>query len=337
MITRRIDRFDYKIFHETGEKVLLPGRENSNLKMAEKEAVESLKIEGDINHSLSIYVLEDLYTEDEVDEGIRVISSLCQEYRHIHVELRTKLGETYKEQYPKYDEIVGGLIKFIKSAKSKLRNLRESAEKRVEEKTNLEQEKEINALKFEEELLALKISQVEDSVEISVVENVHEIDSYIGKIEGFIDEYFTLSAKLKFCLGESYENLYASKLKKCTSDMHQNIKMAKIMKQKIIQECEKFGRLQVEKVEQGRQIKNAEILRDEIFFRCNSLRKKYDNKFEGLSDYKILEINKDKTLDLEFNGILEKFTALAALAPGGVEGVQKIVENALGVRDELPN
>ena len=214
MITRRIDRFDYKIFHETGEKVLLPGRENSNLKMAEKEAVESLKIEGDINHSLSIYVLEDLYTEDEVDEGIRVISSLCQEYRHIHVELRTKLGETYKEQYPKYDEIVGGLIKFIKSAKSKLRNLRESAEKRVEEKTNLEQEKEINALKFEEELLALKICQVEDSVEISIVENVHEIDSYIGKIEGFIDEYFTLSAKLKFCLGESYEKFICFKIKK---------------------------------------------------------------------------------------------------------------------------
>ena len=131
------------------------------------------------------------------------------------------------------------------------------------------------------------------------------------------------------------KNLYASKLKKCTSDMHQNIKMAKIMKQKIIHECEKFRRLQVEKVEQGRQIMNAEILRDEIFFRCDSLRKKYGNKFEGLSDYQILEINKDKSLDLEFNGILEKFTALAALAPGGVEGVQKIVENALGVRDEF--
>ena len=55
MNTRSKDRFDYKVFDETGIKVLISGVENLNIKMDTKEVVDELKIIGDIKHWVNMF------------------------------------------------------------------------------------------------------------------------------------------------------------------------------------------------------------------------------------------------------------------------------------------
>ena len=95
MNTRKKDRLDYKILQETGRKVVIPRRENVVMKMVEQEVLEQLKIVEDVSHSLNVYALDELSTEDELSDALGIMSGLSQNYRHIHVELKSKLGDAY--------------------------------------------------------------------------------------------------------------------------------------------------------------------------------------------------------------------------------------------------
>ena len=61
----------------------------------------------------------------------------------------------------------------------------------------------------------------------------------------------------------------------------------------------------------------------EINLRIESLETKYDQNWDILGDYQILEISQNKKPDIEFNEILEKITELAAFASGGIDAVQE--------------
>ena len=321
MFTRNKDRIDYKIFHETGRKVVISGGKISKNKMATDEKIVEMKIVADIKYTLGVYTLEDLISGDDIEEGLTVISGLGQQFRHIHVELKNKLGNDYETQYPEYNKTLEDLAEFRKSAKTKLRINR--------------QDKEKEALKIEEEFLYLKIKQLQNTVDVTIAKNISEIDDYIIKIEGFIDEYFGLCGKLKCCLGEKYNELYDPKFKQLTLEMREDVKMGKILKQKLLEAEEKSKRQVREEFEQSVHITGAENLSREIDLRCSSLQIKYDNNFENLSDYQVLGISQNKNLDSEFNELLGKVTSLAALAPVGGEPVQKLLGDAIRGRDEL--
>ena len=79
----------------------------------------------------------------------------------------------------------------------------------------------------------------------------------------------------------------------------------------------------------------AANLNIEILLRFNALQTKYAIKINNLTDYQILEIYRNKNLDVKFNGILDKVTALAGLVPFGGESVQIMLENAKKKRDKL--
>ena len=51
-----------------------------------------------------------------------------------------------------------------------------------------------------------------------------------------------------------------------------------------------------------------------------------------MSDYQILEINQNKNLDIEFNGILEKVNDLAAFVSSGEEAVREMLADAASKR-----
>ena len=46
----------------------------------------------DLRHSLEIYALEGLECKDEIHEGVDIITELIRNYRHSHMELKSKLG-----------------------------------------------------------------------------------------------------------------------------------------------------------------------------------------------------------------------------------------------------
>ena len=126
MNTRKKDRLGYKILQETGRNVVIPGRENLVIKMVEQEVLEELEIVEGISHSLNVYALDELSTKDELSEALGIMSGLSQNYRHFHVELKSKLDDTNNERYSKYNVIVNKLIAFIKSAKN-MENYKEGA------------------------------------------------------------------------------------------------------------------------------------------------------------------------------------------------------------------
>ena len=141
--SRRSERLDYKIYHETGRKQFKVGREN-NIKM---DPLEELKIRGDIEYSLNIYLLSDLTSEEEIMEGITVLTDLGQKFRHVHIDLKNKLGDKYASQYPDHDKISEQVLNFVKSAKSKAREVRQeykraSEEEQKEWRMRTEKEKE---------------------------------------------------------------------------------------------------------------------------------------------------------------------------------------------------
>ena len=102
MITRKEDSFDYKVYHESGRKVLLGGKDIKSEMDSSQVVLEKLKIKENVSHSFSFYGLDGLFTEEEINEAIRIMSGVGQSIRHIHVELRTMLGDNYAAKYPKY-------------------------------------------------------------------------------------------------------------------------------------------------------------------------------------------------------------------------------------------
>ena len=70
-------------------------KENLNGNLKEEEILNELTIFGDIKHCWGIYDIEEWDTEDEINEGLKCVSDLSLEYRHIHVVLKRKLGDNY--------------------------------------------------------------------------------------------------------------------------------------------------------------------------------------------------------------------------------------------------
>ena len=327
MISRKKDRIDYKVYHETGKKVLVEGKGTGSKMSSAQIEIEELKIVEDISHNLALYKLEDLCTEEEIKEAVDVISELGQSYRHVHVELKSVLGETYEDKYKKYEDISSKLFLWTKSAKEKLRDKRNECQENKNSKTT-------KNLKIECELLDHKVRQLNMSVDIFILNDDNEIDKYVHKIESWINDYFELCAKMKSVCPDEYRKI-SEEIMNRIFEMQQDIKMAKLLKYKIQEVKSDRIRLQVFQNEQRKHLTNAENLIKEVKYRFKSLSKKFDLKLNDLGDYQILEIYQDKNLDQEFNGILEKVTALASLAPFGGEVVRRMGKNASKIREKL--
>ena len=111
-------RLDYAVLNDTGERVLrsVQGRDQvraeqiletfgENSPDMDEKFLYELKIKEDLENSLDLYALDDLDCEEDINEGVRIISELCKNLRHVHVDLRSGLQEDYQEQYPDYPDL----------------------------------------------------------------------------------------------------------------------------------------------------------------------------------------------------------------------------------------
>ena len=79
----------------------------------------------------------------------------------------------------------------------------------------------------------------------------------------------------------------------------------------------------------------GENLSVEITQRLKGLEVKFDQKLDALGDYQILEISQNKSLETDFNTVLEKITELAGFCSGGGEEVEKLLKTAIDKKDEV--
>ena len=326
MNLRKVGRIDYKVYHKTGEKI--------NLKVSQPKmdatslAHQELKFFEDIKHSLKLYAIEELFTEEECQEAF-VIDELYKNYRHVHVDLKNLLSdEEYKTKYPKYKENSDMLMDYLKSVKKNIRDKKSS-----ELQTKSDSEK--NVLSVELEFLQKKVDRYNDAINVSIVRDLDSVDKYVAKMEGFIDEFFSLSTRIKCICPDEFEG-YAVNLDESIFEIQQDIILATRLKHEVIEFKEDLHRFENLQNARLKHITNAENLKTEIAFRFQSLSKKFGVNLDSLGDYQILEMNQNqKTLDLEFNSALEKVTELASLVSLGGEKVVKMLETGTKTRGKL--
>ena len=225
---------EYKTYHNTGDKVIKTSQNNLDLpdnqpggkvstyidKMAwaEKSVLE-LQIVEDISESLLIFSVVDLDTENEVSEGLEVVSDLSQKYRHVHVELRTLMGEeAYAEKYGDYAKRCETLREYVKSARLKLKNItKNEQDKRIQAELDekkladerilglqlAEEAKTKMSLQIQEQVFGEKIQRGIANFELN---DIAGIEKSCDKFEKILDEYYTLFSNVKIVFGEKFED-----------------------------------------------------------------------------------------------------------------------------------
>ena len=89
-----------------------------------------LQIKEDLSESYSIYDIKDLESKEELTEGMVEISELGKKYRHVHVELKSLMGETdYAEKYGDYEKTCSDIREYIKSVRTKIKTCDQAEQK----------------------------------------------------------------------------------------------------------------------------------------------------------------------------------------------------------------
>ena len=325
MNTRKKDRFDYKVYHESGVKAPVASGKTMD---PNQVPLEELKIVDDLDHNLALYSVADLSSEEELSEGIGVISKLGQYYRHVHVELKAHLKENHGVSYPKYDQKLKEINTYLKSARTKIR---ESKKKVQDEKD--EDKKSLVQVEFD--ILRAKVLQANDLVDVNVGRNDVEIDKYVTRMEGFIEEFFSLVAKIRTSCPDSlpeFEEDFATFI----YEIEQDIKLARLLKRRIFEFKDASKQNVSFQAQLLKSVTSAEHLKTEISYRFKSLSKRFDLDLDNLGDYQLLELSQQKNdLQQEFNSILGKITDLSSLVSTGGQPVGDIFEKMCRTRDRL--
>ena len=326
MNLRTSERFDYGIYNETGRKVPLTVHHSEmDLKQVE---MEELKILDSLNFHLALNDVTELITDDECNGAVSTVTDLYDKYRSIHVVLRKEM-DNYEQAYPDFEKMGTKVKDYLKSVKQILR-------KNMSKDKKSSCDSEIRTLEVEVEFLKKKIRRYNVAIEGNPLslkdENV--FDNYVAKMEGFINEIFSLSTRLK-CICPDFDVRFGNDFDTAIFEIEQDIILATRGKRAVLQfrqdsqNVEDLGKARLEAVT------NAENLKTEITFRFKSLSKKFDLDLDNLGDYQILELNQNKSFDLEFNSILEKVTELSSRFVAGGADVDRMINAVTKTRGKL--
>ena len=194
MNTRKTERIDYSIYNQTGEKV---ARKQSQSDMSLKELeLEELTIVDSLNFHLALYDLNDLTTVEECKGASNTVTEIYNKYRSVHVVLRKELLD-YTEKYPNFDKVGERVVSYLKSVKEILR-----AKDSQGQASALEAD--LHNLTVEVETLKNRVRRHNLSIENNILllrdENI--FDKYLTRMEEFINEFFSLSTRLRFICPE---------------------------------------------------------------------------------------------------------------------------------------
>ena len=343
---RSVPRLDYAVLNDTGERVVRSavgwdqpqletieeGRENSQ-KMAEDLIIKELKIKDDLKHSFEVYDLDDLDCEEDICEGNRIISGLCRDLRHVHVNLRAELKENYEDQYPDYPDLERECIKYSKDALKQVKLVRKPA---VVGQFAQAQNEHHEMAKVSKEMVEMKLQQLRKSVDLKTVNEIDLIDSYISKMENLLNDYIEVSAKFCVLFKDDYDEIYKDDFAKNINGVSDNLKEAGIVRQKIKDSLRiAEARPKAADESDNRYKLKIENLSTEIIMRAESLDTQLDCELENLTDHQILDLHQNKNIESDFNDILSKITDLSTLVCESGNVFKEKLDSATKIRDNL--
>ena len=147
------------------------------------------------------------------------------------------------------------------------------------------------------------------------------IDKYVARMEEFIGEFFSLGTRKKCLCPMTFDT---ADFDLAIFEMQQDIMLATRLNREIQRFHDEVLRAKTVQSAWLKSLTNAENLKSEISICFKSISKKLDVKLEDLGDYQVLELSQDRTVDIEFNNLLEKVTELSSLAVSGCPDIDKI-------------
>ena len=332
---RNINRIDYKIFHETGQKII------ESMADFDREIMSEAKIATDINEFFIVFDLNDLSSDEEIYESLDSASQYSKLYRDIHTELKLKLKDDYDVKYPDYDKITENLRNYMKDAKRKVRVLKGEAEESRQNELKLlkiEQKEERRAsLQSEYDFFVSKLERKLRSYDWNSMDYPYDVTAGVNNLELSLDEWFVLHGKLKGLFAEGYvqkfdQNFHDTlknisekidegklKLKELNCEREEEVRKSDEIRAQDEQDKirEKRNRLDFEQDIRLAEYKScAKNLYDEIkvlnLHLCTSC--KVDLK--ALGDYHLLDLKKNLVhFTSDLREILNKITSFSKLVP----------------------
>ena len=152
-------------------------------------------------------------------------------------------------------------------------------------------------------------------------------------MEQFVEKHFELCTEIKTKCLIAFMDQFERGILNHTLEICHDIKMARIL------------RIELQQAKQGifeknqlKYVTQVDYLIAELQIRFRSLSKKYSVELEDLSDYQVVDIQQDKSMDQELNAILGKATGLASNPPLAGERIVNLVGKIRRTRDKLcPN
>ena len=215
---------DYAALHNSGERFHKSNMDVEKLKVKEK------KVRSDLVGNLRLYDLQDLETVDDVLEGLDHVTDLGKDYRHIHIELETAMGETsYLGEYEKASEMSDKVLRFQVDAKKKVKQLKVAEdEQNIARITAERQEQELLSkkalIKVEEEVFRGKLK---DEIENYELNDLDSIKISCKRFEDLLDECYTLLSRAKIAFGIEFDDTYKDLFDDSISKIRKEIKVGK--------------------------------------------------------------------------------------------------------------
>ena len=261
---------------------------------------EELSLVQEIEYALDFHKVEDLDSDEGLNTGLLEVKELSKRFRGIHARLQLDMKEKYQAAYPKKDEVLDDLTKYLKSVRKK--------------RDEMQKAFKIDKLKSNFTLLEKKIALLRGSYALDSMTPV-EMNEFIEKGGRLLEDYYEAFSELKGVISEDECNdVITPQFDKISQNLNEDIKMVRVLRSKqpadVVVVPTTVPTVLTNKSWETIRAKN---LSEEIELRCNALANKFDQDFEILGDYQTLELSQNENMDLEFNRILEKITELSSL------------------------
>ena len=323
---------DYKIFGETGEKVFKDRGTKISAKMDNLHG-KAIDSRSDADDLMSSYTLDELCSEEDLQEFLTKAETIKQEFRRVHSQLQDADGDNFQARYPYYEDQLSKLSHLFKEASKKLSDLRKvnkaNADLREFKRMNLQVEKEKLRAHSDRGFFVKQVQWQLEDCKWDDLNDLDEVKSYISAFQSRLDHFYKICSDLEVWLGQEVDTLgFRKENEDFILVLREKIGAGKGRLQHLRSERERLEHdrlvheqneklqaeadlLRVTRLQEEAKINEilgcAESHRFEIKTRSERFCRKCQLDFANLTDHEILDIKKsEENLHVELRELLDK-------------------------------
>ena len=310
-----------------------------NLSKMDQIVDSELKIVNKFKRFFDEYELDVLFDVEDVEVGIAELKELTNEYEDIHSQLsrasRDAGDDVYKDTYQEqYDKQMLEIVDWIRRAKKSIRTKKEALKDSSLQEKTAEASKQKVQIRAEEKYLRGRINSEIKALYAANSQFVEDLEKGVIVAQKLEVELSQVFVKIETCgqdscaeFGSNFD-VMSDHIKTFVANSRERIKGIKSQDQQ--KEKERISSSEREKTDRLRREKvvKCKIVFDNIEERFECLESKCSVDVKKLSDPDLLSRKKDmKSLDSDFNDILDRITKLSEHNPNEFEETEYYLED----------